>query len=52
MTQEYLADKVGVTGQAIIAIEQGKCSPSLPRAFRTAGTFNVKAEDVFRLDGG
>ena len=51
MTQQDLADKVGVTRQTIIAIEQGKYSPSLPLAFRIAKTFNVKIEDVFQLDG-
>jgi putative transcriptional regulator len=51
MTQQDLADRVGVTRQTIIAIEQGKYSPSLPLAFRIAKTFNVKVEDVFQLDG-
>ena len=50
MTQQDLADKVGVTRQTIIAIEQGKYSPSLPLAFRIAKTFNVKIEDVFQLE--
>jgi putative transcriptional regulator len=51
MTQQDLADRVGVTRQTIIAIEQGKYSPSLPLAFRIAKTFNVKIEDVFQPDG-
>lgn len=47
MTQQALADKVGVTRQTIIAIEHGKYSPSLEVAFRIAKTFNVGLEDVF-----
>lgn len=50
MTQQQLADKVGVTRQTIIAIEAGKYSPSLPLAFRIAQTFDVKIEDVFQLN--
>jgi len=49
MTQQQLADKVGVTRQTIIAIEAGKYSPSLPLAFRIAQTFSVRIEDVFQL---
>jgi putative transcriptional regulator len=48
MTQEQLADRVGVTRQTIIAIESGKYAPSLPLAFRIARTFSVKVEDVFQ----
>lgn len=47
MTQEALAEKVGVTRQTIIAIERGNYSPSLELAFRIAGAFGVKLEDVF-----
>jgi putative transcriptional regulator len=50
MTQQELADKVGVTRQTIIAIESGKYSPSLPLAFRIAQTFNVPIENVFQYD--
>jgi putative transcriptional regulator len=50
MTQQGLADMVGVTRQTIIAIEQGKYSPSLPLAFKIAKTFGVKIEDVFTLE--
>jgi putative transcriptional regulator len=50
MTQQDLADKVGVTRQTIIAIEAGKYSPSLPLAFRIAQTFGVPIENVFRYD--
>jgi putative transcriptional regulator len=50
MTQQQLADKVGVTRQTIIAIEAGKYAPSLPLAFRIARTFNVSVEQVFQYE--
>ena len=50
MTQQQLADKVGVTRQTIIAIEAGKYAPSLPLAFRIARTFGVPIEQVFQYD--
>lgn len=50
MTQQQLAEKVGVTRQTIIAIEQGKYSPSLDVAFRIAGVFAVPLEEVFQYD--
>jgi len=50
MTQQQLADKVGVTRQTIIAIESGKYAPSLPLAFRIARTFGVPIEQVFVYD--
>ncbi len=50
MTQQQLADKVGVTRQTIIAIESGKYAPSLPLAFRIAQTFGVQIENVFQLN--
>jgi len=48
MTQQQLADKVGVTRQTILAIEAGKYAPSLPLAFRIARTFDVPIEQVFQ----
>jgi putative transcriptional regulator len=48
MTQAQLADRVGVTRQTIIAIEQGRYSPSLEMAFQIAQVFNVPLEDVFQ----
>jgi putative transcriptional regulator len=51
MTQEQLAEKVGVTRQTIIAIEGGKYSPSLELAFRIARVFGVQLEEVFHVDG-
>ena len=47
MTQEQLAEKVGVTRQTIIAIESAKYAPSLELAFRIALVFGVPLEDVF-----
>jgi putative transcriptional regulator len=47
MTQQDLAEKVGVTRQTINAIELGKYSPSLEVAFRIARVFDVPLEEVF-----
>jgi putative transcriptional regulator len=47
MTQQQLADIVGVTRQTIIAMEQGKYAPSLPLAFKIARAFGVTIESVF-----
>ena len=52
MTQEQLAEKVGVTRQTIIAIESAKYSPSLELAFRIALVFGVPLEDVFSYTYG
>jgi putative transcriptional regulator len=51
LTQEALADKLKVTRQTVISLENGKYDPSLPLAFKIAGLFNVKIEDVFVYDG-
>ncbi len=50
MTQQQLADKVGVTRQTIIAIENGKYSPTLELAFRIARVFRTPLEEVFSFD--
>jgi putative transcriptional regulator len=50
MTQAALAEKVGVTRQTIVAIEQGRYSPSLEVAFRIARAFNVPLEQAFSYD--
>jgi putative transcriptional regulator len=50
MTQQDLAERVGVTRQTINAIELGKYSPSLEVAFRIAVAFGVRLEDVFSYD--
>jgi len=47
MSQAALGEAVGVTRQTIIAIEQGRYSPSLETSFRIARMFGVGLEDVF-----
>lgn len=51
MTQQDLADAIGVTRQTVIAIELDKYSPSLETAFRIARVFGVPLEQVFQYDG-
>ena len=48
MTQADLADRIGVTRQTIIAIEQGRYSPSLEVAFQIARAFEVPLDEVFQ----
>ena len=48
MTQADLAERIGVTRQTLIAIEQGRYSPSLEVAFRVARVFGVPLDDVFQ----
>lgn len=48
MTQADLARRVGVTRQTVVAIEQGRYSPSLETAFRIARTFGVPLEVAFQ----
>ena len=50
MTQQALADRIGVTRQTVNAIELGKYSPSLEVAFRIAAVFDVPLDDVFQFD--
>jgi len=50
MTQQTLADKVGVTRQTIIATEQGRYAPSLPLAIKIARAFGKQVEEVFQLE--
>jgi putative transcriptional regulator len=50
MTQQDLAERVGVTRQTINAIEAGKYSPSLEVAFRIAVALGVRLEEVFSYD--
>ncbi|MHC4374012.1 MAG: helix-turn-helix transcriptional regulator [Planctomycetota bacterium] len=51
MTQQQLANKVGVTRQTIIATEQGRYAPSLPLAIKIARAFGKQVEEVFQLEG-
>lgn len=48
MTQAELAERIGVTRQTVIAIEQGRYSPSLEVAFRIARVFKAPLDDVFQ----
>ncbi|RAK34428.1 putative transcriptional regulator [Actinoplanes lutulentus] len=48
MTQAELADRVGVTRQTLIAIEQSRYSPSLEVAFKIARVFGAPLDDVFQ----
>lgn len=50
MTQQELADRVGVTRQTIHAIEAAKYSPSLELAFRIANEFELSIEKVFQYE--
>jgi putative transcriptional regulator len=47
MTQAELAERIGVTRQTVIAIEQGRYSPSLELAFQIARVLGVQLDDVF-----
>jgi len=47
LTQEALAEKVGVSRQTVIAIESNKYNPSLDLAFRLARLFEVAIEEIF-----
>jgi len=47
MTQQDLAERIGVTRQTVNAIEAGKYSPSLEVAFRIAEVFGVRVDEVF-----
>ena len=51
MTQADLADRIGVTRQTVIAIEQGRYSPSLEVAFQIARVFGAPLDDVFHYPG-
>jgi putative transcriptional regulator len=48
MTQAELAERVGVTRQTVIAIEQGRYSPTLEVAFRIAHVLGVRLDEVFQ----
>ncbi|BBL68941.1 helix-turn-helix transcriptional regulator [Methanoculleus chikugoensis] len=47
LTQEGLANELGVTRQTILAIEKGKYDPSLELAFKIARFFGVAIEEIF-----
>ena len=51
MTQQELAERVGVSRQTIVAIEKARYSPTLELAFKIAGVFGEPVEGVFRFGG-
>ncbi len=50
MSQQSLAEKIGVTRQTVIAIEKDKYSPSLEVAFKIARVFAIPLEEVFSYE--
>lgn len=52
LTQEALAEAVGVTRQTIISIEKGNYTPSVLLALKFAGVFKVSVNDIFRISYG
>jgi len=50
MTQQELAERVGVTRQTIISIERGRYKPSIELALRLARVFGVPVESLFELE--
>jgi putative transcriptional regulator len=51
MTQEDLAEIIGVSRQTINAIEKEKFDPSLPTAFKMANLFEIPIEQIFHFEG-
>ena len=49
MTQQALAERVGITRQTVIALEKGKYYPSLDLAFRIARTFAIPLGEIFEV---
>ena len=52
MTQQELADRVGVTRQTVLSIEKGKYTPSVALALCIAEVFDVSVETLFQLNKG
>lgn len=50
LTQEELAEQLGISRQSIISVEKGKCLPSLPLAMRIANIFNFNFDEIFNPD--
>jgi putative transcriptional regulator len=48
MTQQELADAIGLTRQTVIAIEKNRYSPTLEAAFKIAEVFSVGLDEVFQ----
>ena len=51
-SQAELGGRLGVSRQAVNAIETGKYDPSLPLAFKLAALFEMRIEEIFDADGG
>ena len=51
MTQQFLADQIGVSRQTVQAIEAAKYSPTLELAFKIAVVFEVTLDEVFQYTG-
>lgn len=51
ITQQDLADAIGVTRATIISIEGGNYNPSLELAFRIANYFNKDIQQIFKITG-
>ncbi len=49
MTQQQLANAIGVSRQTVVAIEKARYSPSLELAFKIAAVFDVPLEEVFQF---
>ncbi len=52
LTQQELAEKMDVTRQTIISLENGKYNPSITLAFKIAKIFNTTIEDIFLFEEG
>ena len=52
ITQEQLAMAIGVSRQTIHAVERGKAEPSITLALKLALLFDMKVDELFKLDGG
>lgn len=52
LTQEQLAENIGVSRQTIISIENGRYNPSLLLAYKIAKSFNCQIEEVFNFEEG
>lgn len=50
LSQQRLAEELGVSRQTVISIEKGRFDPSLPLAFEIAATFELRIEDIFLPD--
>ncbi len=49
VTQECIAEEVGVSRQTIIAIEKGNYTPSITLALKLSCFFNVPVEKIFKI---